>query len=88
MDCRKPKPGLLVRAARELDLDLRASALVGDRMTDITAGALAGCATVLVRSGSHLAPPIETTLGLDEAIIPDHECADLGEAALWILERR
>ena len=86
-DCRKPRPGLLVRAAQELELDVRASALVGDRMSDVVAGSLAGCATVLVRSGSHLAPPIETTLEVDEAIMPDHECADLDEAARWILER-
>ena len=56
-------------------------------MSDVVAGSLAGCATVLVRSGSHLAPPIETTLEVDEAIMPDHECADLDEAARWILER-
>jgi len=86
-DCRKPKPGLLLRAARDLDLDLRASTLVGDRMSDVVAGFLAGCSTVLVRSGSHLAPPIETTRELDDLVAPDYECDGLGEAARWILER-
>lgn len=44
-DCRKPRPGLLLRAAEELDLDLSASWMVGDSATDIEAGAAAGCRT-------------------------------------------
>ena len=47
-DCRKPKPGLLLRAAADLDLDLGASWLVGDGLNDIQAGNAAGCRTVLV----------------------------------------
>ena len=42
-DCRKPRPGMLVRAARELGLDLARSYMVGDRRSDIAAGAAAGC---------------------------------------------
>lgn len=87
-DCRKPRPGLLMRAGRDLDLALASSMVVGDRASDIVAGALAGCTTVLVRSGKHEAPPIETTLALDAPVEPDHVCADLGEAAQWILDRR
>lgn len=49
--CRKPKPGLLYRAAQEWDLDLEASYMVGDRWRDIEAGRRAGCRTVLVGSG-------------------------------------
>ena len=85
-DCRKPRPGMLLRAAREHQIDLRASFMVGDRMTDVAAGAAAGCRTVLVKSGAHLAPPIQTVEPLDPALRPDHICADLGEAADWILE--
>lgn len=84
-DCRKPRPGLLLRAASELGLDLGASVLVGDRRTDVTAGALAGCATVLVRTGAHEDPPIETTLELERPVEPDHVCDDLPAAARWIL---
>lgn len=47
-DCRKPKPGLLLRAAQEYDVDLRGSYLVGDRMVDLEAGQAAGCKTILV----------------------------------------
>ena len=42
-NCRKPKPGLLLEAARELDIDLSASYLVGDRWRDVAAGWQAGC---------------------------------------------
>ncbi len=44
-DCRKPKPGMLLDAARELGLDLNASWMIGDSETDIQAGAAAGCRT-------------------------------------------
>jgi D-glycero-D-manno-heptose 1,7-bisphosphate phosphatase len=56
-DCRKPGPGMLLQAARELSLDLGRSAIVGDRLTDVLAGRAAGvghCA--LVRSGVPLEP--------------------------------
>jgi D-glycero-D-manno-heptose 1,7-bisphosphate phosphatase len=42
-DCRKPKPGLLLRAAKDLDLGLSKSFMVGDRWRDIEAGQAAGC---------------------------------------------
>lgn len=51
-DCRKPLPGLLRQAARELNLDLAASAMIGDSLRDLEAGAAAGCGTlILVRTG-------------------------------------
>ncbi len=45
-DCRKPKPGLLLRAARELGLDLPASWIVGDSARDVAAGLAAGCRAI------------------------------------------
>lgn len=50
-DCRKPRPGMLLRAAGELGLDLAASWMVGDRVSDLEAGAAAGTRTILVRTG-------------------------------------
>ncbi len=51
-DCRKPLPGMLTRAVIELDIDVRASILVGDRVSDVEAGRAAGVAACyLVRSG-------------------------------------
>ena len=84
--CRKPRPGLILCAAREHELDLRGSFVVGDRITDIIAGALAGCRTVLVQTGAHLAPPIETNEPLDLSILPDRTSANLVEAAQWSVE--
>lgn len=83
-ECRKPRPGMLLRAVRELDLDLSASFMVGDRITDIIAGASAGCRTILVQTGKHLEQPIETTMPLDTSIRPNFVCADLPIAARWI----
>jgi transaldolase len=74
-DCRKPRPGLLRQAAAEHGLDLDASVMVGDRWSDVQAGAAAGCRTFLVRA-DYSEP---------ERCRPDHEVADLGEAAAAIL---
>lgn len=49
--CRKPKPGLVLRAAREHGVDLSSSWLIGDILHDIEAGNRAGCRTVLVTGG-------------------------------------
>jgi D-glycero-D-manno-heptose 1,7-bisphosphate phosphatase len=49
--CRKPEPGMLRAAAAALGLDPARSWMVGDRETDLAAGAAAGCRTVLVRTG-------------------------------------
>ena len=57
--CRKPSPGLLFNAARDLNLDLEASYMIGDRASDIEAGRRAGCKTVLLNSSREetVAPP-------------------------------
>lgn len=58
--CRKPKAGLLLRAAEELDLDLGASWMVGDSATDIQAGVAAGCRTAYLGAD----PPEGATVGV------------------------
>jgi D-glycero-D-manno-heptose 1,7-bisphosphate phosphatase len=85
-ECRKPRPGMLRRAARELELDLSESAMVGDRLSDIAAGASAGCQTVLVETGEHRAAPIESVDGPIDAR-PDHVAPDLSRAVDWVLRR-
>ena len=59
-DCRKPNPGLLIRAARELDVDPTHSWMVGDILHDVEAGREAGCRTILLTNGNetewHLTP--------------------------------
>jgi D-glycero-D-manno-heptose 1,7-bisphosphate phosphatase len=47
-DCRKPRPGMLLEAARKHDIDLARSFMVGDRETDVEAGRAAGCQALLV----------------------------------------
>lgn len=55
-ECRKPAPGLLLRAAQDLDLDLARSWFIGDILDDVEAGKRSGCRTVLVDLGSEQAP--------------------------------
>jgi D-glycero-D-manno-heptose 1,7-bisphosphate phosphatase len=85
-ECRKPKPGMLLQAAREHNLDLSKSFMVGDRITDIIAGAHAGCRTVLLTTGAHELPPIETVEPLDESVKPTFTCGTLPAAADWIIK--
>ena len=55
-DCRKPRPGLLLRAAADLGLDLARSWFAGDILDDVEAGNRAGCRTVLVDLGTERRP--------------------------------
>jgi len=80
-ECRKPRPGLLLRAARERGIDLAASYMIGDRVTDVIAGIRAGCTTILLETGAHAAPPIETSDPIDPGTRPDLVFRDLASAA-------
>jgi D-glycero-D-manno-heptose 1,7-bisphosphate phosphatase len=51
-ECRKPRPGMLLEAARRHGLDLEASWMIGDSERDVEAGRRAGCRTVLVGAGA------------------------------------
>ncbi len=51
-NCRKPKPGLLLQAAKEFAIDLKSSWMIGDRATDVEAGINAGTRTIFVESGA------------------------------------
>lgn len=50
-ECRKPKPGMLLDAAKQWQIDLARSVMVGDRWRDVGAGQAAGCRTILIESG-------------------------------------
>lgn len=50
-DCRKPRPGMLLRAAHELNIDLTQSWMVGDRWRDVDCGHAAGCRTIFIDRG-------------------------------------
>ena len=69
-ECRKPKPGMLLQAARELGIDLAKSYMVGDRWRDVAAGQAAGCASFFVDYGyreKHPEPPYIAVKSLAEA---------------------
>ena len=74
-NCRKPKPGMLIRAAQDHHIDLARSFMVGDRSGDILAGAAAGCMTFL----------IDLPYSKGDRCCPDARVADLTEAARQIL---
>ena len=74
-DCRKPKPKLVLQAAKEHDIDLKRSFVVGDLSMDIELGKGAGCKTILLRDS-----PQE-----DTGISPDYIASDLLEAAQYVL---
>ncbi len=75
-DCRKPKPALIYRAAREHDIELSQSFFIGDHWRDVEAGHWAGCGTCLIS-------PNGTPETLPE---PDFVARDLLEACTWILK--
>lgn len=52
-DCRKPKPGMLIRAAEKFNIDFSASWMIGDGENDIKAGKAAGCKTALIGEGEY-----------------------------------
>ena len=82
-DCRKPAPGLLHRAAADLDIDLARSFVVGDRWHDLAAGQKVGARGVLVRTGLGKRDEWEPESGTTPGAIVDN----LMDAAAWILDQ-
>ena len=76
-ECRKPKPGLLLDAARRHQIDLAESFMVGDRWRDVEAGQKAGCRTILIDGGYEERKPEQP---------PTVQVHSLEEAADWILQ--
>ena len=83
-DCRKPGTGMALRAARELDLDLSASVVIGDKISDVVMARRIGARGILVRTGygrgeeEHGRPAWPSE--------PDHIADDLLDAVRWIVE--
>ncbi len=77
--CRKPEPGMLLKAAYELDIDLTRSWMVGDILNDVEAGNQAGCRTILIDNGN------ETEWEMSINRQPDFIVTNLLEAAQAIL---
>lgn len=68
--CRKPRPGMLLEAARDWSIDIKKSFMIGDRHSDIEAGLSAGCKTVLIGEGDN-----------SSSVKPDFQKNSLLEAA-------
>lgn len=85
-ELRKPQPGMLLQAARELELDLSASWMVGDGPRDIEAGLRAGCRTIRVRGRA--APPMPGEEAVDEGVQADFTVRNLLDAARVILREQ
>lgn len=81
--CRKPKPGLLLQARRDLGIQLEGSYLIGDALTDVEAALAVGCQPILVRTGRGAAQ-VEQVIRRAPGI---PVFADLLEAAMWIIHR-
>ena len=79
-DCRKGNPGMLLQAAKEYDIDLQNSFMVGDKLADIEAGKRAGCKSILVLTG------YGATTALKPETATVEKCLDLGCAARLIVE--
>jgi len=82
--CRKPLPGLILQAARELHLDLSRSYTVGDRYRDIETGAKAGVKGVFVLTGYGRGE--YELFGRTWEVQPGHIAGDLLDAAEWIIK--
>jgi D-glycero-D-manno-heptose 1,7-bisphosphate phosphatase len=76
-DCRKPKPGMILRAGERFAVDLANSFVVGDRWRDIEAGRRAGCRTILIGDG----------YGETFSCAPTVKLASLPAAASWIVQQ-
>jgi D-glycero-D-manno-heptose 1,7-bisphosphate phosphatase len=84
-ECRKPRPGMLQQAARDLKIDLAQSYMVGDGLVDVEAARAAGVVPVLVLTGygrGHFEHRRSRW-----KVEPEHIAENLPEAVSWILER-
>ena len=80
-DCRKPRPGMIQRAAAELDLDVRRSVVVGDKWSDVGLARAAGAKALMVKTGYGVSQATMPREGLE----PDAVVTNLIEAAGWVL---
>jgi D-glycero-D-manno-heptose 1,7-bisphosphate phosphatase len=79
-DCRKPAAGMLLQAAKDFNIELRDSWMIGDILNDVEAGHKAGCKSILINNGN------ETEWVMNEDRKPDFMAAGLSEAADYIIE--
>ncbi len=81
-NCRKPEPGLIIRAAKEHNIDLKDSWMIGDILNDVEAGNRAGCKTILIDNGNET----EWVKGVYRT--PTRICRSVNDAAHFILQKQ
>jgi D,D-heptose 1,7-bisphosphate phosphatase len=79
--CRKPKPGMLLQACMDHQLDIKSSWIIGDTLDDIEAGRKAGCQTILIDNGN------EIEWNLTKSRSPHFTCSSVHEAATLITQQ-
>ena len=79
-DCRKPKPGLIMRAAKDMNIDLNLSWMVGDMTSDIEAANRAGIRSILLSKQ-------DCGFGNKCSVTPDAKCLDLKDAVKLITQK-
>lgn len=84
-DCRKPKPGLFLKAAAEHDIDLAGSFVVGDRWSDLKGAAACDATGILVLTGYGRGD--REYIGPTQKVQPAHVAEDLYAAAEWIISK-
>jgi len=85
-ELRKPRPGMIIQAAQEYQIDLSKSFMIGDRPSDIVAGNLAGCTTIQVQTGQSGQPMIESgsiSFG-DKNLVAHYQVNSLWNASILI----
>jgi D-glycero-D-manno-heptose 1,7-bisphosphate phosphatase len=92
-DCRKPKPGMILRATSEFGIDLTRSFMVGDSPVDVGAGKAAGVRAIKVETAygkgvSDLVPGALVELPDGRVAEPDFRAPDLEAASRWILSQK
>jgi D-glycero-D-manno-heptose 1,7-bisphosphate phosphatase len=81
-ECRKPRPGMLLKAADHFKIDLNRSWMIGDILNDVEAGNSAGCKTILINNGN------ETEWCMNEIRTPAKMVNDINAATRFILENQ
>lgn len=81
-ECRKPKAGMAIQAARELDIDLARSVVIGDRWRDLAVSSEVGARGILVRTGYGESEARRSQPGVTAHAV----CRDLIEAAVWLID--
>lgn len=79
-NCRKPLPGMILQAARDFNIDLDSSWMIGDILNDVEAGNKAGCRTILINNGN------ETEWIMNKSRMPVGMADNILEAARFILQ--